>query len=149
MGEGGFDFSSLMGMFGGGGDAAANFGANVGQPQVTGVFGGTPQTPGGNFMSGTMQTMPTMQNFDSGTLPQGQQPLSFGMGQYGQSAQPNLGLLGMGGAKQQQPQHAPMQMAGGGGGGNMKGLFSALMRSPNLTHQALAMPTLLGNSMGG
>lgn len=154
MGEG-FDLSALMSMFGGaGGNAGANFGANVGQPQVTGVFGGTPQTPGGNFMSGTLQSTPTMQNFDAGTLPQGSQPLSFGMGGYGQGMQmPNIGALaGIGGMKQQPQGAAPMPQfgggAGGGGGGSMKGLFSSLMRSPELRHVNPALG-LLGNVTGG
>lgn len=150
MGEG-FDFSSLMGMFGGGAGAGANFGANVSQPQLTGVFGGTPQTPGGDFMSGTMQTMPTMQNFDAGTLPGGfQAPLSFGMGAgQGGASMPNLGGLGGlgGGQPQQRPQAMPMQV-GGGGGGNTKGLFSSLMQSPNL-RQVNPTLGLLGNVMGG
>lgn len=149
MGEG-FDFSSLMGMFGGGGGAGANFGANVGQPQLTGTFGGTPQTPGGDFMSGSLQTMPTMQNFDAGTLPSGfQAPGSFGMNGYGQGASmPNIGALGgLGGQKQQQPQAMPMQV-GGGGGGNTKGLFSSLMQSPHL-RQVNPTLGLLGNVMGG
>ena len=154
MGEG-FDFSSLMGMFGGGGGAGANFGAGLEQPQLTGMFGGTPQTPGGNLMSGSLQTMPTMQNFDAGTLPGGfQAPGSFGMSGYGQGASmPNLGgLAGLGGGqKQQQPQAMPMQMGGGGGGGgggNMRGLFSALMQSPQL-RQVNPTLGLLGNAMGG
>lgn len=148
MGEG-FDLSTLMSMFGGA-NAGANFGSGIDQPQLTGMFGGTPQAPGANFMNGAMPSTPTMANFNAGTLPQGQQPLSFGMAGYGQGGtMPNLSGLGaLGGMKQ--PQQAPAmapQMAGGGGGGNIRGMFSALMHKPTLqqVHPTLG---LLGNVMG-
>lgn len=148
MGEG-FDLSALMGMFGSG-NVGANFGAGMDQPQLTGVFGGTPQTPGGNLMSGTLQTMPTMQNFDAGTLPSGfQAPGSFGMGGYGQgSSMPNLGAMGgLGGLGGQKPQAAMAPQMVGGGGGNVRGLFSALMHKPTL-QQVNPTLGLLGNVMG-
>lgn len=137
----GFDLSALANMFGGGTGAAGVGGmtGNVpagyqfgdltnGNMAAGGQFGGAPS--GFDFMNGSLGT--NAQN----------QPLSFGMQGYGQGGgQPNIGSLlgGMGKGMQQPQQHGggavPMGGGGGGGGGNMKGLFSQLMRQPNLVHQ--------------
>ena len=143
MGEG-MDFSWLSGMFGGGG---GGFGDSVGQHQVTGIFGGTPQQAGGQFMSGQAPEMVPFygggQNFDMPSMNMGQSGSGMDM-----SA---LGLLGMAGGQggQQQQQQAPQMAMSGGGGGNTKNLFSSLMRKPNLVHQAPATPMLMGGNLFG
>lgn len=142
MGEG-FDFSSLMGMFGGGG-AGANFGANVGQPQLTGVFGGTPPVAGGNLMAGQAPEMVPFYGGGQNYAMPTQDYLAGGQG----ASMPNLGALGGLGGQKQQQQAMPMQAGGGGGGGNTKGLFSSLMQSPHL-RQVNPTLGLLGNVMGG
>lgn len=147
MGEGmGFDW--LSGLMGGGGGvggmmgqvpAGYQFGDMTNGAMATGQpFGG--QASGYDFMGGSLGA--NAQN----------QPLSFGMDGYGQGGMGmNMaGLAGIGKGMGQQQQHAPQQMAMmGGGGGNTKNLFRSLMRQPNLTHQAMATPSILGGNLLG
>lgn len=148
MGEG-MDFSWLSSMFGGGG-AGAGFGDSVGQPQLQGIFGGTPQQAGGQFMSGQA---PEMVPFYGGGQNFQMPDMNFGQAsQGGMGGMPPMGLMGLAGgaiSNKDAQQQVPQMAMSGGGGGNTKGLFSALMRQPNLVRQAPATPTIFGGNLFG